>query len=63
MFGSAYQGTVVSLLVATAVYFVLNAIWTTYRGPALFAEIGASVVLGPLVTWGAIRLYRQLFRR
>jgi hypothetical protein len=63
MFGSAYQTTVISLIVATVVYFVLNAIWTVYNGLALFAEIAVAVILGPLFTYGSVRLYRLLFRR
>jgi len=63
MFGSSYQGTVISLIVATAIYFGLNAIWTIYGGPALLAEIGAAAVLGPVLTYGGARLLRRLVRR
>lgn len=63
MFGSAYQGTVISLILATIIYFVLNAVWTIYRGPVLLAEMGAAAILGPVLTFGSTRLYRRLFRR
>ncbi len=63
MFRSAYQTSVISLIVATLVYFVLNAIWTVYYGYGLFVEIAVAVILGPFFTYGTVRLYRRLFRR
>jgi putative flippase GtrA len=63
MLRSAYQGTVISIIVATIIYFALNALWTIYQGPALLAEMGAAALLGPVLTFGSARLYRRLFRR
>lgn len=61
MWGSLYQGTWISFILATIIFFVLNGIWTTYRSPGLYVEIAVAIVAAPLMSWGSLRLYHELF--